>query len=988
MENYNHKKIEKKWQKIWEDDSVFQADDKSKKPKYYCLDMFPYTSAEGLHVGHPKSYTATDIVSRYKRACGFEVLHPFGWDAFGLPTENKAIKEKTHPKELTAKYIKKFREQIKSLGFSYDWTRELSTCDSEYYKWTQWLFLQFYKAGLAYKKKAPVNWCDDCKTVLANEQVISGKCERCKNEVEQKELSQWFFKITKYVDPLLADLEKLDWPEGLKALQRNWIGKSEGALIQFKIKNLKFKIDTFTTRPDTLGGATFMVLAPENKIIKNLESRIENIEEVRAYIQKAQKKTELERIAATEKEKEGVELKGIKALNPLTQEELSIWISDYVLASYGTGAIMCVPAHDERDYLFAKKYKLPIKEVIAPYFYTTKGKDAVRKNKPTIKRKTVYAFLKNPKNNKYLCLNWEKFGWHSGIIGGVENNEDYIKTGIREIQEETGYQNIRFVKYIGGEIHNHFFAAHKDVNRYGIGHGMLFELVDEEKKEIDPKHKKNHKPIWINEDKMSGWLNLPNFKYMWQAVENDNFCFTGNGVVINSDKLDGLKWSEDSKKIIEKIPGAKAQIQYKLRDWLISRQRYWGAPIPIIYCRRCWEKFKAQSPKSKIEEVIINGKEYAIIPVPEKDLPVELPDDVDFLPTGESPLAKSKKFHNVKCPKCGKDAHRENDTMDTFVDSSWYFLRYTDPKNQKQPFDKLRARKWLPVDLYIGGAEHAVLHLLYARFVIKALKDLGHIDFDEPFKKLVNQGLILAEDGRKMSKSLGNIINPDDVISEYGADTLRMYEMFMGPLEDAAPWDTKGIEGIKRFLYRVRRVINKYVEDKKNLKDISGKTDLINITVKKVTEDIENLRLNTAISFLMIQFNDIKSKRKWGPKLNSQGKLEGEKEVDFEAIKKFLILLSPFAPHITSELWEKLDFEGQVWKQSWPEVGKIEKEKESLVVIQINGKVRGKITVPTTFTEKEVFELAQQEKNVKRYIEGKKIKNKVYIPFKILNIVI
>lgn len=950
MKKYNHKKIEKKWQNIWDKDETYKVDNNSKKPKYYCLDMFAYISGAGLHVGHPKSYTATDIVSRYKRAKGFEVLHPVGWDAFGLPTENKAIKEKTHPKELTAKYIKRFREQIKSLGFSYDWTTELSTCDPEYYKWTQWLFLQFYKNGLAYKKKASVNWCGSCKTVLANEQVVDGKCERCKNKVEQKQLSQWFFKITKYIEPLLSDIEKLDWPEGLKTLQKNWIGKSKGARIKFKVQSSNVKsnpkskiveIEIFTTRPDTVGGATFMVLAPENEIIEELKGQIKNWNEVEKYIQKTENKTELERIATTEKQKEGIELKGIKVINPLSQEEMSVWISDYVLSSYGTGAIMCVPAHDQRDYLFAKKYKLPIKEVIAPYFYTAEGKDAVRKDKPTVKRKTAFALLRNSTNNKYLCLDWGKFGWHSGIIGGVDGDEGYIEAATREIKEETGYQNIKFVKYISGETHNHFFATHKDVNRYGIGRGMLFELVDEEKREIDPEHKKNHKPVWIDKGKMSEWLNLPNFEYMWLVVESDNLCFTGNGVVINSNKLNGLIWPKDSKKIISAIPEAKAQIQYKLRDWLISRQRYWGAPIPIIYCDKCGE-----------------------VPELEKNLPVELPNDIDFLPTGESPLTKSKIFHNVTCPKCSGKARRENDTMDTFVDSSWYFLRYTDPQNTIEPFDKDKIKKWLPVDLYIGGAEHAVMHLLYSRFMIKALKDLGYIGFDEPFLKLRNQGLILAQDGRKMSKSLGNVINPDKVIAEYGADTLRMYEMFIGPLADAAPWDTRGIIGIKRFLDRVWRINQKIVDKPTPRVDLDK-------TIQKVTNDIENLQFNTAISSMMGYINNA----------YKQG-------IDREHIRDFLIILSPFAPHICSELWNELDFEGQVHEQKWPEVGQIEKEKESLIMIQINGKVRGKIIVSTNAEEKEVLEIAQQEKNIKKYIKDKKIKKQIYIPSKILNIVI
>ncbi len=945
MENYNYRKIEKKWQEVWDKEKPFNADDKSQKPKYYCLDMFPYTSADGLHVGHPKSYTATDIISRYKRACGFEVLHPIGWDSFGLPTENKAIKEKTHPKELTAKYIKKFREQIKSIGFSYDWSREFTTSDPKYYKWTQWLFLELYKAGLAYKKKAPVNWCEDCKTVLANEQVVGGKCERCKNKVVQKELSQWFFKINNYIEPLLQELDKLDWPDGLKSSQKNWIGKSDGALIKFEVikenSKIKNEIQVFTTRPDTIGGATFLVLAPENQFIDIVKSELENINEVKKYIHKSENKTELERISSTKKPKDGVELKGIKAINPLTGDKVSMWVADYIISSYGTGVIMSVPAHDERDFAFAKKYKLPIKQVVVPHFRTSIGKDAVREDKKTIRRKTAFALLRDPKSGSYLCLDWEKYGWRSGIIGGLDKGEDYIQAATREIKEETGYQNIKFVKYIGGETHSHFYAAHKDVNRYAVGKSMLFELLGHEKENIKPEHTKDHKPVWVDEGNMSKWLNLPNFQYMWNVLVANSDCYVGDGKIVNSGKLNDLEWLKDNARIIKNIPGAESHTQYKLRDWLVSRQRYWGAPIPIVYCDKCGE-----------------------VPIPEKDLPVLLPDDVDFQPTGESPLTKSKNFHIVRCPKCNSEAQRESDTMDTFVDSSWYFLRYTDPKNQNFAFEKEKIKKWLPIDIYIGGAEHAVLHLLYARFITKALKDLGHINIEEPFKKLVNQGLILADDGKKMSKSLGNVINPDKVIDEYGADTLRMYEMFMGPIEDAAPWDTRGIVGIKRFLDRVWR-IDQYVKNESNIKEE------LNITINKVTTDIENLRFNTAISSMMEYIN----------KAYKDG-------ISKDSLRVFLILLSPFAPHITAELWQKMKFKNNVWEYPWPKILKDTKLNKVKVMIQVNGRVRGEIFVNTNTFEKDILRQANLHKNVQKFIAGKKIIKHIYIPSKIINIVI
>ncbi|MFC1656688.1 leucine--tRNA ligase [Patescibacteria group bacterium] len=798
MEKYNYKNIEKKWQEIWEKEKPFQADEKSKKKKYYVLDMFAYISGAGLHVGHPKSYTATDIISRHKRACGLEVLHPVGWDAFGLPTENKAIKEKTHPKELTAKYVKRFRKQIKSLGFSYDWSRELTTCDPEYYKWTQWLFLQFYKAGLAYKKKAPVNWCESCKTVLANEQVVGGKCERCKNEVAQKELSQWFFKITKYIEPLLNDLEKLDWPESLKSLQKNWVGKSEGININYQIEGSKKKISAFTTRPDTNFGATFLVLAPESEFVAETLDDLPNKEKVKQYIKVASKKTELERKSGATK-KTGV-FTGLYAINDLNKKKMPIYIGDFVLTNVGTGAVVGVPGHDLRDFEFAQTMDLEIIRVVV----------------------------------------------------GSDGDKSPI-TKVKQVQEE-------------------------------------------------------------------------------------------EGTMINSEFLNGMDIHKATQKVmdyIEEKGWGKRTVNYKLRDWLISRQRYWGAPIPIIYCDKCGE-----------------------VPVPEKDLPVELPDDVNFLPTGESPLAKSKSFHNVKCPKCNGGAKRESDTMDTFVDSSWYFLRYTDPQNQNQAFDNEKIKKWLPVDIYIGGAEHAVLHLLYARFITKALKDLGYLEFNEPFTKLVNQGLILAEDGKKMSKSLGNVINPDDIISEYGADTLRVYEMFIGPIEDAAPWDTKGIIGIKRFLDRVWKIDQKITKSKESVVNIQP-------TINKVTSDIENLRFNTAISSMMEFVNSV----------YKNGILE-------ENMKDFLIILSPFAPHLAAELWQKMKFDGGVWQQSWPQKQKIQTQAKSLVIIQVNGKVRSKITASTNSKEDAILSLAKKEKNIQKYIKNQQIKKVIYIPSKILNIVI
>lgn len=940
---------EKKWQKTWEDRQVFKVSENQERPKYYILDMFPYPSSAGLHVGHPEGYTATDIVSRYYRMKGKNVLHPMGFDAFGLPTENYAIKVGKNPKEISKENIKNFTRQLKSFGFSYDWGREVNTSDPRYYKWTQWMFCQFYKAGLAYKKQAPVNWCESCKTVLAREQVIDGKCERCKNQVIQKNLSQWFFKTTKYADELLNDVEKLDWPESIKALQRNWIGKSEGAEIDFEIKDGGEKIKVFTTRPDTLFGATYIVLAPEHKLVKNLESRILNFEEVEKYIKETKKKNELERTELN-KGKTGVELKGVKAINPADNKEIPIFIADYVLASYGTGAIMAVPAHDERDYEFAKKFDLEIRQVVAPLFRATSGSFAVRNSEPTFHRKMVYVFLKHHKENKFLCLNWKKEGWRAVIAGGIDDGEYMIKAAEREIQEETGYKNVKFMKKFGCEFHNNFFALNKNENRYSIGQGLLFELVDDKNEKPAQEELDVHEPIWIDENKLDEFFNLSNHKFMLKQLRDDSTCFCGEGILINSNKFDGLEIDEAKQKItawLEKNNFGKNAVSYKLRDWLISRQRYWGAPIPIIYCPKCGE-----------------------VLVGEKDLPVELPDDVDFRPTGESPLVVSKSFHNVKCPKCGETegVRRESDTMDTFVCSSWYFLRYCDPHNSEKPFDKEKIKNFMPVDLYVGGAEHAVLHLMYARFFTKALRDAGFLNFDEPFLKLRNQGMILAEDGRKMSKSLGNVINPDEIVEKFGADTFRMYEMFMGPLEDSKPWNTNSISGIFRFLEKVWKLSNKkFGSENLEIKKF------LHQTIKKVSEDIEAMKFNTAISQMMILSNE----------------MEKAEEIFKQDFENFLKILSPFAPHICEELWEKLGYKDLICEQEWPEFDfELIKEDEVELVIQINGKVRDKIKVATEISEDELKEKVLKRELVQKWIETKKMKKFIYIKGKLVSLVV
>ncbi len=791
---YNHQTLEAKWQKHWLKKGTFHVEN-TDTPSRMVMAMFPYPSAAGLHVGHPVPYTTADIFSRFYRMKGLKVLQPMGWDAFGLPAENYAIKHSVHPDVSTKENIKNFRRQLQALGLAIDWEREIDTSSPEYYRWTQWIFLQLYKRGLAVRQKAPVNWCPSCQTVLANEQVIDGHCERCQSEVIQKELKQWFFKITNYAEELLEDLGNIAWPEHIKTMQKNWIGKSMGAELHFAVSNTKYILDVFTTRPDTLYGATYMVLAPEHPLVLKITDEKHRIP-VEQYQKKTATKSHLER-TSLEKEKVGV-FTGAYATNPVNGEKLPVWIADYVVMDYGTGAIMAVPAHDERDLAFAKKYQLPVRNV-------------------------------------------------------VETQEPF----------------------------------------------------------------------------------------------NENKAATGEGTLMNSGPFDGMKTSEAVEAITKHV-GGKPRVQYRLRDWLVSRQRYWGAPIPIIYCESCGEA-----------------------PVPEKDLPVVLPTDVDFRPTGESPLAQSKSFHKVKCPQCKKSqgARREVDTMDTFVCSSWYYLRYTDPRNTQEPFTKESLKGWVPVHTYVGGAEHAVLHLLYARFLAKALRDAGVTDFDEPFQRFIAHGLILAEDGQKMSKSLGNVINPDEVIADVGADTLRVYEMFMGPLEDSAPWDTKGIMGARRFLEKLYQFATHW-EDKKESEETKS---LVHRTLIKVEKDIESAQFNTAISSLMILLNHFAATQK----------------VSKASLEMFLQMLSPFAPHLCEELWEKLGHAESITESVWPTADKQLAEQKTLTIaVQVSGKVRATLEVTKDMNEETVKARARDLPNVAIHLKGKKIVKEIVVPWRIVNFVV
>jgi leucyl-tRNA synthetase len=800
---FDHQQIEKKWQDYWESNKTFKTKEEKGNPKFYALDMFPYPSGAGLHVGHPEGYTATDIVSRMKRMQGYNVLHPMGWDAFGLPAEQYALDTGNDPAEFTEQNINTFRRQIKELGFSYDWDREVNTTDPNYYKWTQWIFLKLYEKGLAYIDEIPVNWCPALGTVLANEEVIDGKSERGGHPVERRPMRQWMLKITAYADRLLEDLEELDWPESLKDMQRNWIGRSEGAHVHFSIDGHEESFTVFTTRPDTLFGATYAVLAPEHPFVDSITTADQK-SAVEEYINKVKSKSDLERTELS-KEKTGA-FTGAYAINPINGEKMPIWIADYVLMTYGTGAIMAVPAHDERDYEFAQKFDLPIKEVVA---------------------------------------------------GG-------------DITEE---------------------------------------------------------------------------------------AYTGDGEHVNSDFLNGLnkedgitaaiKWLEENQK-------GEKKVSYRLRDWLFSRQRYWGEPIPIIH----WE----------------DGISTA---VPDSELPLVLPKTKEIRPsgTGESPLAAIEDWVNVVDPETGKKGRRETNTMPQWGGSCWYFLRYIDPHNTEQLADPEKLKEWLPVDIYIGGAEHAVLHLLYARFWHKFLYDIGVVSTKEPFQRLFNQGMILGENNEKMSKSKGNVVNPDDIVRSHGADTLRLYEMFMGPLEASIAWSENGLDGSRRFLDRVWRLFveeNGEISPKITNDAGSSLEKVYNQTVKKVTEDYEGLRFNTAISQMMVFINDAYKATEL-PKNYMEG---------------FVKLLAPVAPHVAEELWEKLGHEGTITYEAWPtfdESKLVEDEVE--IVVQLNGKVKAKLLVPATATREQMEEIALSDESVKEQMEGKTVRKIIAVPGKLVNIV-
>ncbi len=983
---YNPKKIEKKWQDYWAEKKLFEVSNEevNRENKMYILPQLPYPSGAGLHVGHAEVYTACDVYARYNRMVGKKVLQVIGWDAFGLPAENYAIKTNIHPRISTNKAIDNFRNQIKSLGISLDWTREVGSHNPDYYHWTQWFFLLMYKNGLAYRKQQFVNWCEGCKTVLANEQVVDGKCERCGTVIEQREMYQWYLKITEYAERLIKDLDKVDWPTESIKRQRDWIGKSEGALIDFKIKDTDFKIKVFTTRPDTIFGATYLVLAPENKLIKKLKDKILNWPEVEKYQQQTKLKTELER--QIEKEKTGVELKGIKVVNPVNNEELPIFIADYVLNTYGTGAIMSVPAHDERDYEFAKKFNLPIKTVVKP--------------KEKTKNEELFTGVGENINSDFLNGLKTKEAKNK-IISWLEEKQ----LGQKDIKYKLRDWSVSRQRFWGAPIPMIFSAKRRDKKyTYLFLHGWACDTEHafwpwlKEKLEtngqtvIAPKLPNNRQPK--SQEQLDYLLtNYPQIKkadnlvivarsfggiiayrllekltnkaakvVLVDVFHKPEFVDQNRVELIDSDTYE-FNWAKIKQNSDEFVIIADKNFRTIAKEQFNYLQKQLDARL-ILTKPNFWH-FGAEQEQIIYDEAIVSG----FLPVPEKDLPVLLPDDVDFKPTGESPLNYSQEFQKQAQKKYGEDWQYEPDTLDTFMCSSWYYYRYLDPHNDKE-FASQQALKWMPVDFYLGGPEHVNGHLLYSRFFTKVLYDRGYVDFDEPFLKHRHQGLILGEDNRKMSKRWGNSINPTDVVNEYGADTCRMYEMFMGPLEDDKPWDTNGVKGIRRFLERVYNLHQEIDIKDDNIEDLNL---ILHQTIKGVTEDIENLKFNTAISKLMILIN----------------KVYKQKQLGLGQYKIFLKLLNPFAPHLAEELWFLAGEKESLNLSSWPKHNKdYLKIKKVLLVVQINGKVRSKLEIDSNLNQEQVREIVLKDEKVKQWLNNQEIKKFIYIPGKIVSIVV
>lgn len=930
---FDNQAIEKKWQQKWKVSGIYNVGARdSSKEKEYVLVEWPYPSGN-LHIGHWHAFAVPDIYVRFKRMTGKQVLYPMGFDAFGLPAENAAIKKNTDPKKWTEGNIEFMRTQLESMGASFSWDKTTSSTDANYYKWTQWMFTEFFKNDIAYRGKGIVNWCPGCNTVIANEQVLAnGTCERSGDIIEKKEMPQWMLRITKYADKLVDDLEKLEWPEQIKEAQRQWIGRSQGAHIDFKLST-DDSVTVFTTRPDTLFGVTYLVLAPEHQLVQKNKSDIANFDEVSAYIEGSKQKDEQDRLDAT-KEKTGVLLKGITAINPANGDSIPVYIADYVLAGYGTGAIMAVPAHDERDNEFAVKFKIPIKQVVRKVF----GKPLPN----PVPRVAVGAFIYNPATDKYLVIHSHEFNRHTLVFGGLEEGESYEQAALREAQEEVGYST-KFIRFVGGEVESHFYHPGKQLNRSLVSRVVLLEITDEKQSLIDNEELAKQEPVWVTLEEAKKLLTDERDTYDLEMLLHE-VPYTGFGTACNSEEFDGMPSEEAKIAITEKVGGEMTNT-YRLRDWSVGRQRYWGVPIPIVY-----------DPQGVAH------------PVPKEHLPWLLPEDVDFRPTGVPPLSKSEKLKKRTIEIFGEGWTPEVETLDTFVDSSWYFLRYLDNQNNTELSSLEHQKEWMPIDMYFGGAEHTTMHLLYSRFWQKALLDLGLVTESEPYKRRINRGLILGPDGNKMSKSKGNVIDPDDHVKTVGADTVKMYLAFMGPYGETAnyPWDMGGIVGIRRFLERVNG-LNKHIvlEEKPFIQKLLHKT------IVKVTTDVSVFKFNTAQSACMIFIN------------------AAEKEgISKNSYDNFLKLLAPFAPHLTEELWEAEGYASSIHLELFPvaDLSLIE-ETEFTIAVQINGKTRGTVVISTDATEKDVLEKVYANTVLEKYLTSEVLKS-IYVPKKIINLII
>lgn len=976
QKRYDPISAEPKWQGVWAKTGLNKTPTNPTNP-FYNLVMFPYPSGN-LHIGHWYNFAPADTLGRYARMRGYDVLQPIGYDAFGLPAENAAIKHNIPADEWTDQNVASFEKQLGSMGSMYDFDRVVNTSKPDYYRWTQWLFLRLFKAGKAVQKDGLVNWCPKDKTVLANEQVVGGLCDRCGTAVERKTLKQWYFTITDYIEDLLEDIDDLDWPEKIKIQQRNWIGKSQGAKIQFtfygdhhaaqvrggkaapvmELDSLdglpledKAYIEVFTTRPDTIFGVTFMVLAPEHHLVDQLTTDEHQVA-VKQYREWAGSRTNVERMES--KKKTGV-FTGSYVINPASGDKIPVWVADYVLMDYGTGAIMAVPAHDERDNEFARAYNLPIRVVVEPV-------TGVKQFDPEL-RKSIVALVRNPRTDEVLTINWgEGSGGRLFVGGGRDEGEDIVACATREVIEETGYSDLQYVGQTE-MIHHHYFAYSKGVPREIEATGVLFELRSDER--IEPKLEEDEKGKfaveWVKVAQADSEVQDELHRYVFEAFVH-NKVHGGQGILTDSGEFTGLESEEAKSRItdwLETRSDGQAITNYRMRDWLISRQRYWGAPIPIIYCPTCGP-----------------------VAVPEKDLPVVLPLKQTFDASGQSPLLTHPDFTHVACPECGnEDAHRETDTMDTFVDSSWYFLRYPNTQYTDGPFDQKAVKTWAPIDLYIGGAEHAILHLLYSRFITKFLHSEGLIDFKEPFTKLINQGMILGPDGSKMSKSKGNVVDPDDFVSKYGSDAVRIYLMFIGAWEDGGPWDPQRCEGAHRFIQKAYAAVTEgYVE-----KDVDGTRDAaleirLHKLIQKVTKELDAHRFNTAIAAMMEYINLLAADRREGAVSSSMWQA---------AALTFIRVLAPFTPHLAEELWQEYGQTDSVHLEAWP-VFDAEKTVDDLVTyaVQVNGKLRGEFVTERGRVPGAVEETAREQNATQDWTKGSKIVKVIVVPDRLVNFVV